>query len=69
MDSNYYIKLLYQNNIFSKELSQKMQNWVGLRNLLTHIYEDVEDARIFSFIENDLKDFDDLISLINQLKK
>ena len=62
-------KILNQNHILSNQLSRKMQNWVGLRNLISHIYEEVDDSRIFSFIEKDLHDFDEFISVLNQLQK
>ena len=62
-------KLLSQNQILSEQLSIKMQNWVGLRNLVSHIYEDVDDSRIYSFIVEDLHDFDEFISILNQLQK
>ena len=62
-------KILSQNQILSDQLSIKMQNWVGVRNLVSHIYEDVDDSRIYSFIIEDLHDFDDFISTLNQLQK
>ena len=62
-------KILSQNQILSEQLSIKMQNWVGLRNLVSHIYEEADDSRIYSFIVEDLHDFDDFISTLNQLQK
>jgi len=62
-------KILCQNQIISDQLSEKMQYWVGVRNLVTHIYEDVDDTRIYSFITQDLHDFDEFISVLNRLQK
>ena len=62
-------KILRQNQILSEQLSIKMQNWVGVRNLVSHIYEEVDDSRIYSFIVEDLHDFDEFISILNQLQK
>jgi len=62
-------KILSQNHILSDQLSIKMQNWVGVRNLVSHIYEEVDDSRIYSFIIEDLHDFDEFISTLNQLQK
>ena len=62
-------KILSQNQILSDQLSIKMQNWVGVRNLVSHIYEEVDDSRIYSFIIEDLHDFDEFISTLNQLQK
>ncbi|MHA1855136.1 MAG: type VII toxin-antitoxin system HepT family RNase toxin [Promethearchaeota archaeon] len=62
-------KILKQNQILSDKLSKKKQYWVGVRNLVSHIYEDVDDARIYSFIVEDLNDFEDFILVIYMLQK
>ena len=58
---------LGHNKLISKELSVNLERWAGLRNLLTHIYEKVDDARIFSFLQTNLQDFWQFIGEITKL--
>lgn len=62
-------KILSRNQILSDQLSTKMQDWVGIRNIVSHMYEKVDDSRIYSFIAEDLHDFDEFILALNQLQK
>jgi uncharacterized protein YutE (UPF0331/DUF86 family) len=40
--------------VLSAELAEKMAGWAGLRNVLVHLYLDVDYAQIFTILEEDL---------------
>lgn len=60
-------KILERNHIISKKLAQKMQNWVGLRNIITHVYEEADNIQIFSYLDKDLIDFENFVKEISEL--
>ncbi|RLA68429.1 MAG: DUF86 domain-containing protein [Epsilonproteobacteria bacterium] len=52
------IELLEQHKYLSKELSKKVIGMVGLRNLLVHEYIEIDEERLYDFL-NFLDDFID----------
>lgn len=50
-------KLLFENNIISKENAENLSHAVGFRNIAVHQYQDLDNKIIFSIIKNCLKDF------------
>ena len=61
--------LLAQNNLIDKILGINMQKWASLRNVITHLYDKVDDRRIFSILEQDLGDLDDFVKFIHTLEE
>ena len=62
-------RILNQNEIIDKELSEKMEQWAGLRNLIAHVYGDVDEQKIFNIIKTDLGDFEKFIAKIAELEE
>ncbi|MHB1688919.1 MAG: type VII toxin-antitoxin system HepT family RNase toxin [Ignavibacteriaceae bacterium] len=56
--------ILRQNNILDKDLSDKMANMVGVRNIAVHEYQEISVDILKSILNNNLKDFEDYYSLI-----
>ena len=50
------LELLQQHKYLSPELAKKMISMVGLRNLLVHEYADIENKKLYEFL-NFLDDF------------
>ncbi len=48
--------ILAKNSLLEKEIADKMEKWMGLRNIIAHIYEKVDDALLFNIIKKDLGD-------------
>ncbi len=48
--------ILEENAVISKELSTKMQNMVGFRNIAVHEYKQIDEDIVASVIENNLDD-------------
>ena len=59
--------ILAENSLISKNLAEKMKNWAGLRNLITHIYEKVDDSRIYDILQSDINDIMEFIKAIYEL--
>lgn len=47
-------KELRKNNVISKDLETSLTKFVGLRNLLGHVYIEIDNERIFEIIQKDV---------------
>lgn len=50
-------RVLNEADILPDTLSRKMQQLAGLRNLLVHLYLEVDDELVYEGIRNELEDF------------
>lgn len=55
---------LAQHKIISKKILTTMQNMVGFRNLIIHMYEKIDTRIVFQIYRTKLKDFDQFASEI-----
>ncbi len=60
--------ILAQNSIITQELSNKMQQWAGLRNLIAHQYGKVDNQRLYEILQNDLTDLESFVESIRALR-
>ncbi len=60
-------KILKDNKIISENLSEKLQNAKGMRNILAHEYGSVDNKIVFDSIKNDL--IPDVREFIKNIKK
>ena len=58
------IELLHQNGYLSKELSENMVGMVGLRNLLVHEYVEIDEGKLYLFLDQ----LDDFIAFALEMK-
>ena len=56
--------MLNEAGILLDGMTQTMRELAGLRNLLVHVYWDVDDEMIYEGIRADLQDFDVFIDCI-----
>lgn len=61
-------EILCKDNLISSEISEKLKNMVGFRNIATHDYQKLEEEILLSIIKNNLVDFIDFINEISILK-
>jgi len=47
-------EILRDHGVLDAELAEAMKGWAGLRNALTHLYMDVDHARICDVLEHEL---------------
>ena len=57
-------KVLNEAGILPDDFTQTMREMAGLRNLLVHLYWDVDDEMIYEGIRSELSDFDTFIGHI-----
>ncbi|HHH52609.1 MAG TPA: DUF86 domain-containing protein [Bacteroidetes bacterium] len=58
------VELLVQYNYLSNELSLKIIAMVGLRNLLVHEYIEIDDEKLYQFLDY----LDDFIAFVGEIK-
>jgi uncharacterized protein YutE (UPF0331/DUF86 family) len=58
--SNYAdsFNVLMQNDIISLKLGKKLQQMAKFRNRLVHLYGEIDDAYVYDFIKEDLRDIE-----------
>lgn len=52
------IEVLAEEGLLDQELSERLQEWMGLRNVLVHLYLEIDHDVIYETIEKDLEDLD-----------
>lgn len=51
-------RTLEQRGVLPPDLAKKMEGWAGLRNVLVHMYLDVDHATIHEILRNDLDELE-----------
>ena len=57
-------RVLAEEGVLTQDLAGRMELWAGLRNVLVHLYLDVDHERLWEIIQHDL---DDLVHLAEAL--
>jgi len=57
-------RVLAEEGVLTQDLAGRMELWAGLRNVLVHLYLDVDHERLWEIIQHDL---DDLVRLAEAL--
>lgn len=50
--------VLRERGLLSRDLAERLASMARFRNLLVHVYAEVDDARVHRFLERDLGDLD-----------
>jgi len=56
-EENDIFKKLYDNKVISEEMSNKLKQMKGFRNIIVHEYSEVDDELVFASITTRLEDF------------
>lgn len=48
------IRVLAEHSVLDDPLARQLEQWAGLRNVLVHLYLDVDQRVIFDILQNDL---------------
>lgn len=59
-------QVLLQEGAISPEIAHQMEAWAGLRNVLVHLYLDVDQKRIYEILRNDLDQLENYASELSQ---
>jgi len=65
MSESFYI--LEENNIISKDLTQKMVGMTGFRNAVAHDYEKINYDLVYKIIHRDIKDIENFIEIASKV--
>ena len=52
------IEVLEEEGLIDEDLSARLQRWMGFRNILVHLYLDIDHSRVYDAIREDLGDFE-----------
>jgi uncharacterized protein YutE (UPF0331/DUF86 family) len=57
-------RILHESGVISARLAKKLGNMARFRNMLVHIYWEIDDNKIFDILTDDIADLDDYIKEI-----
>ena len=57
-------KVLEENEVLDKELGMKLRQMAKFRNRLVHLYGDIDDTYVYTFITDDIQDILDFKKII-----
>jgi uncharacterized protein YutE (UPF0331/DUF86 family) len=52
------IAVLAEEGLIDPQLSERLQEWMGFRNVLVHLYLDIDHGRSYDAIQEDLGDLE-----------
>lgn len=53
------IEVLREEEVLEADLAQRLQGWMGFRNVLVHLYIETDHGRSYETIQNELGDLDE----------
>ncbi len=52
------MQVLHEEGLFDEQLTARLKDWMGFRNVLVHLYLAIDHAKCWATIQNDLGDLD-----------
>ena len=59
--------ILGEEGILSKDLSERLARMAKFRNMLVHIYWEIDDAKVLEIIQDDLKDLEEFMGEVGKI--
>ncbi|MCS4541933.1 MAG: DUF86 domain-containing protein [Euryarchaeota archaeon] len=59
--------ILGEAGLVSKDLSERLARMAKFRNMLVHVYWEIENAKVFEIIQQDLKELEEFIGEVGKL--
>lgn len=59
-------EVLRAERVLDARLSERMQAWAGLRNVLTHLYLEVDHARLYEILRGELDDLESYAAALSR---
>lgn len=59
--------VLREHGVLSRDLADRLASMARFRNLLVHVYAEVDDGRVHRFLQADIGDFDEFASAVLDL--
>lgn len=58
--------VLQEEGLLESGLADRMKNWVGFRNVLVHLYLEIDHGRVYEAIQHDLGDLEEFAAAMSQ---
>jgi uncharacterized protein YutE (UPF0331/DUF86 family) len=58
--------VLRDEGLLSQDLAERLRKWMGLRNLLVHLYLDIDHREVYEAIQNDLGDLEEFAAAMSR---
>lgn len=58
--------VLRDEGLLPPDLAERLRNWMGLRNLLVHLYLEIDHGEVYEAIQNDLGDLDEFAAVMSR---
>ncbi len=59
-------EILHKENVLDRETARQMALWAGLRNVLVHLYLEVEPERLYQILQEDLDQLESFAAQISR---
>jgi len=59
-------RLLARERIIPDDLAERLQNVLGFRNILIHVYPNLDDAKVAAYLKDNLGDFDAFLNAMQR---
>ena len=63
------IEVLGEEGLIEADLVERLKGWMGFRNVLVHLYIDIDHSRSYDAIQGDLGDLEQFASLMGRFLK
>jgi uncharacterized protein YutE (UPF0331/DUF86 family) len=58
--------VLQEEGVLEPELAKRMRRWMGFRNVLVHLYADIDHGKSYDVIQNDLADLEEFAAAVSR---
>jgi uncharacterized protein YutE (UPF0331/DUF86 family) len=58
--------VLQEEGLLESGLADRMKNWVGFRNVLVHLYMEIDHGRVYEAIQHDLGDLEEFAAALSR---
>ncbi|MFH1098908.1 MAG: DUF86 domain-containing protein [Candidatus Uhrbacteria bacterium] len=62
-------ELLARQSIIDEPLAKRLKDMIGFRNILIHAYPEMNDAKVATYLNENLEDFDAFLAAVNRTMK
>ena len=61
------VEVLGEEGMIDSDLSERLKRWMGFRNILVHLYLQIDHGRVFDAIQEDLGDLEEFAARMARL--
>jgi uncharacterized protein YutE (UPF0331/DUF86 family) len=63
------VEVLQGEGMIDRDLSKRLKRWMGFRNVLVHLYLEIDHGRVYDAIQEDLGDLEGFVAVMARLLK